>query len=95
MEDRKIFIDKMVTKLKEWDTKIQKLEAKIDAAGTEVKAEYRQQIKELRIKKEEAQQKLKKLQTASESSWEELKEGIEKSSKIFGDSVKKAWDKLK
>lgn len=95
MEDRKKYIDKMAVTLKEWDTKIQKLEAKIDAAGAEVKTEYRQQIKELRLKKEEAQQKLKKLQAASEGSWEELKKGIDKSSKIFGDSVKKAWDKLK
>ena len=95
MEDRKVYIDKMAAKLKEWDDKIQKLEKKLDAAGADAKVEFRQQITELRSRREEAQQKLKKLQAASEGSWEELKAGIEKSTKIFGDSVKKAWDKLK
>ena len=95
MEDRKVYIDKMAAKLKEWDEKIQKLETKLNSAGAGAKVEFRQQITELRSKREEAQQKLKKLQASSEGSWEELKAGIEKSTKIFGDSVKKSWDKLK
>jgi hypothetical protein len=95
MENRKEYIDRMATRLKEWDLELQKLEAKASLAKADLKASYNQQIKELRLKKEEAQQKLKKIQDAGEDAWEELKEGAEKSWKIFEDSVKKAWDKLK
>ena len=95
MENRKDYIDRMAVRLKEWDTELQKLEAKAETAKTDVKASYNQKINELRLKKEEAQLKLKKIQDAGEDAWEELQEGAEKSWKIFEDSVKNAWDKLK
>ena len=95
MENRKDYIDKMAARLKEWDTEVQKLEAKAETAKADVKASYNQQINELRLKKEEAQQKLKKIQDAGEDAWEELKDGAEKSWKIFEDSLKNAWGKFK
>lgn len=95
MENRKDYIDKMAARLKEWDTEIQKLEAKAETTKADVKASYNQQINELLLKKEEALQKLKKIQDAGEDAWEELKDGAEKSWKIFEDSVKSAWDKFK
>ena len=95
MENRKEYIDRMAARLKEWDTELQKLEAKAELAKADVKASYNQQIKELRLKKGEAQQKLKKIQDAGEDAWEELKEGAEKSWKLFEDSVKTAWGKFK
>jgi hypothetical protein len=95
MENRKDYIDRMATRLREWDTELQKLEAKAGLAKADVKASYNQQIKELRLKKEEAQLKLKKIQDAGEDAWEELKEGAEKSWKLFEDSVKNAWGKFK
>ena len=95
MENRKDYIDKMAARLKEWDTEVEKLEAKAKIAKADVKASYNQQINELRLKKEDAQQKLKKIQDAGEDAWEELKEGAEKSWKIFEDSVKNTWGKFK
>ncbi|MBK7711460.1 MAG: hypothetical protein IPN67_15775 [Bacteroidales bacterium] len=95
MENRKDYIDKMAARLKEWDTEIQKFEAKAETAKADVKASYNQQINELRLKKEEAQLKLKKIQDAGEDAWEELKDGAEKSWDIFEDAVKSAWGKLK
>jgi hypothetical protein len=95
MENRKDYIDRMAARLREWDTELQKLEAKAETAKTDVKASYNQKINELRLKKEEAQLKLKKIQDAGEDAWEELQEGAEKSWKIFEDSEKNAWDKLK
>jgi ABC-type phosphate transport system auxiliary subunit len=95
MENRKEYIDKMAARLKEWDSKIQKLEEKAETVKADVKASYNQQINELRLKKEEAQIKLEKIQDAGEDAWEELKEGAEKSWKTFEDSVKSAWGKFK
>ena len=95
MENRKEYIDRMAARLREWDTDLQKLEVKAGLAKADLKASYNQQIKELRLKKEEAKQKLKKIQDAGEDAWEELKEGTEKSWKLFEESVKTAWGKFK
>jgi hypothetical protein len=95
MENRKDYIDRMAARLREWDTELEKLEAKAEVAKADVKASYNKQIQELRLKKEEAKQKLKKIQDAGEDAWEELKEGTEKSWNLFEDSVKKAWSKFK
>jgi hypothetical protein len=95
MENRKDYIDKMAARLREWDTEVEKLEAKAETAKADMKASYNQQINELRIKKEEAKLKLKKIQDAGEDAWEELKDGAEKSWNIFEDSIKNAWAKFK
>lgn len=95
MEDRKVYIDKMAAKLKEWDAEIQKLEARTETVKADARAKYRQQINELRKKMEETQQKLKQIKEASEGAWEELKDGIENSWKIMGDSIKSAFGKIK
>lgn len=95
MEDRKIYIDKMAAKLKEWDDEIRKLEAKANAAKAVIKADYQRQITELRRKKDEAQQKLTQIREAGEEAWEELKVGLEQSWKTLGDSVKHVLAKFK
>jgi len=94
MDKRKQYIDKMAAKLKVWDAEVQKLQAKADAAKTDKKVEYNQQIKELQNKKEEAQQKLEEIKEASGEAWKELKDGVDKSWKILGDSIKNALGKF-
>ena len=59
-----------------------------DKAVEEVKAEYRQQIKDLFLKKEKLQDKVDKHQKASGNAWEDMKAGTELSWEVFHDSVK-------
>ena len=67
MESRIENIDKMVIKLKVLDSKIQSLELITDEFLNEVKSEYQEQIKELHLKKEEAQQILLKIRIAADN----------------------------
>jgi hypothetical protein len=64
MENRTEFIDKMIIKLNVLESRIQQLESIADDVLNEVRSEYQQQIKELYIKKGEAEQKLLKIQEA-------------------------------
>jgi len=57
----------MVVKLKVLESKIQHLEAITNEVLNEVNSEYRQQLKELVLKKEEAQQILLKIQKAGDN----------------------------
>jgi phage host-nuclease inhibitor protein Gam len=88
MENRREYIDKMVARLKELESEISELEKIADKAVAEVKAEYRQQIKDLFLKKEELQNKVSKIQDASGNAWEDMKAGAELSWEVFEDSVK-------
>jgi RNA-binding protein YhbY len=61
MENRKEHLDKMAIKIKVLESKIQKLEEIADEVVNELKAEYQHHIKELYLKKDEAQQELLKI----------------------------------
>ena len=62
MDERKTSIDSMVNKLRVLDSRIQKLESLTDDVLSEVESTYRQQIRELHLKKEAMQQKLTEIQ---------------------------------
>ncbi|MCX6244146.1 MAG: hypothetical protein NTU98_05515 [Bacteroidetes bacterium] len=64
MDTRKEHIEKLVIKLKVLESKIQKLESLTDEVLNEVESEYKNQLKELYLKKEEAKHKLVTIQEA-------------------------------
>ncbi|MCW0481106.1 coiled coil domain-containing protein [Gaoshiqia sediminis] len=95
MENREKYIDKLSAKLKEWDADIQQLEEKMERAKTKVRADYQEELDELRARKDEAREKLREIQEASGDAWEELKVGMEKSWDILSDAFKNAFEKFK
>jgi predicted nuclease with TOPRIM domain len=95
MENQREYIDKMAARLKELESEISELGKMADKAVAEVKADYRQQIKELFLKKEELQYKVSKIKEASGNAWEDMKAGAELSWEVFNESVKNASKKIK
>jgi chromosome segregation ATPase len=93
--DRKAFIGKLTAQLKQWDGEIEKLEAKVEKAGSEAKAGYNRQIQELRSKKAAAQEKLEKIKRASEEAWERMKSGVEEAFDDVKNAFKSALSKFK
>ena len=89
MGNRRECIDKLAVRLKELESEIRDLGELADKAVLEVLAEYRQQIKDLFLKKSEVQDKVSKVQGASEKVWEDMKAGTELSWEAFNDTVKK------
>jgi hypothetical protein len=63
--------------LRQWGTRLDKLLAKGDAAGTAPRADYRQRLEELREKYGTAQARLDELKAAGSDKWETFKDGIE------------------
>jgi len=89
MENRREYIDKMFTRLKELEREIRELELIADKAVAEVKVDYRNQINDLFLKKEELQDKVSKIKEASGNAWEDMKAGAELSWEAFNDAFKK------
>ena len=67
MDKHKVHFDSMLNKLKALDSRIQKLESLTDEVLNEVESTYKQQIKELHLKKEKIQQKLSDIQETGDN----------------------------
>jgi len=63
--------------LRQWGTRLDKLLAKGDAAGTAPRLDYRQRLDDLRQKYDAAEAKLAELKAAGSDKWDTLKDGIE------------------
>jgi len=95
MEDRTVYIDKLAAQLKEWDSKIQNLETKVDQAKSDAKGEYKNQIDELKTKKESISQNLQQIRDAGGDTWMQLKQGADETWKQLQSSLDRIADNLR
>jgi uncharacterized coiled-coil DUF342 family protein len=70
-------VGKIETRLRQLGTRLDKLVAKADEAGTEVKAEYRKQIDCIKDKHCVVQSKLTEFRAANGQKWDNFKGGVE------------------
>ncbi|WP_020405432.1 hypothetical protein [Hahella ganghwensis] len=99
MSARKKYIEEMKTKLDQWDKDIDELEKRARTASSELKAEYQNQVKTLKDKRDEAAKKFEELQSATDGAWEDVKDGMEQAwnsvSHAFGSAKTKIFGKEK
>lgn len=84
MSTRDSYLEKLKTQLTEWNTELEKLEAKVSRARAEGQIKVKEQLSVLPARRDEAMKKLSEIQETGEDAWEELKDGAEK-----------AWSALK
>ena len=70
-------VGKMEAELRQWGVKLDKLLAKANAAGTEVKGDYRKGVEDLKGKYKVAQSKFADSKAAGGAKWGILKRGLE------------------
>ena len=73
MSKREEFIAKMSNRLKEWSTELDKLENSVQTVKSKSQEKYRQQIADLRKKREETEKKLNEIRAAGDGAWENTK----------------------
>jgi uncharacterized coiled-coil DUF342 family protein len=88
------YIQKMQTRLHEFDKEINMLAVKAIRSKAAAKQEYYKQIEELRDKQDVAVEKLETLRQTGDDTWENLKAGIESAWNDLSDAVKSAALKL-
>jgi hypothetical protein len=77
MESMKKRTGKMEKQLKQWGMKLDDFVSRAEKAGTEVKADYRKNVDELKAKIKIAHSKLAELQAAGGESWVIFQAGVE------------------
>ena len=70
-------VGKIETRLRQLGAKLDRLVAKADEAGTEAKAEYREQIGHIKDKHTMVQSKLTEFRAAKGQKWDNFKGGVE------------------
>jgi len=94
-EKREAYLAKLKAKLDEWNSEIDKLEAKVGQLNAESRAEYRNQIENLRTKRSEVDQKINDLRKTGEVAWSDLKGGVESARKAMDEALKSAVARFK
>lgn len=77
MSARKEYLNRLKSKLDEWDAELDKLEERSRALQAETQARYRRQLDEVRQHRDELHRRYQDLQKASESAWDQLRAGAE------------------
>jgi len=80
MADREEYMQKLKSKLDEWDAEIDALESKAEAAQADARARYHKQMQEMRETRNEAFEKYREMQNASGDVW-----------RTMGDAFEKTW----
>ena len=77
METVEAHVGKMEAELKEWGARLDKLLAKVDAAGTAAKIDYRKRLDDLKEKYVVAEARFAELKAAGSAKWDTFKGGVE------------------
>lgn len=87
MTNRNEFISKVKAQLDEWNSDINKLEAKIDDASDDTKEQLRQALAKARDTRHAVARKLDQLESSSEHAWDSAKSEVENAWEAFKSSV--------
>ncbi len=89
------FVRKMHAQLDRWNAEIDVLAAKARVAEAEARADFEEQIEDLRRERDKARQKLEALDAASEGAWQDLKNGVEQAWDSVTQAVRSATSRFK
>lgn len=85
--DRQQLVEKLKTQLDEVNASIDKLEARYDAASSDVEDEVRKRLAEAKAQREKAEKQLQEIRDAGDDAWEVLKDEAEHTWKALKNSV--------
>lgn len=94
-EQREAYIEKFKLKLDEWNSEIDKLQAKTKGTHDLALVSYNKQIEALIVKRDHLKGKMAELHTRGEAAWEDLRDGIGTAWKNLGDSIEDAKTRFK
>lgn len=95
MKSKDEFIQKLHTKIDQWDAEIEKMSAKASQVEADSKEEYYEQIAELKVKRYQLEEKLKEVQKSGEEAWKDLKTGIDLTLETMSETLSSVASRFK
>lgn len=94
MSKRDEYVKKLKVKLDDWNTDLDKLEAKAEHVKEDLKEKYHEEINVVRERRSDIKDKLKELVNCSENAWEELKLGAEEVGEKLNEAIERVHSKF-
>lgn len=91
MSERQAYIEKLEATLKEWDSQISKLSAKVKKVKADIKIDYNNKLDHTKAKREELASKIQDLQLSGDDAWQAIKDGAD----LISSDIKKTFDNIK
>ncbi len=85
---QEMFAQQLETQIKEWEKQTGDFKAKVEKAGTQVRAEYEKNLKALENKTDQAAKMLSQVQQVNEAAWKDM----EASTTRAFEELKKGWE---
>ncbi len=95
MNTKEAYKEKIEAQLKEWDSKVQGLKAKVSETAADARIKAEEEIREVEKQRNIMMEKLEALKGIGENKWESLKAGIDEAWHGMESSLKKISDKFK
>jgi hypothetical protein len=95
MASREAYQKKLEAQLNEWEAKLKLLSAKAQKATAAARIGYENEIKLLKNKRAAARKALAELGERSDSAWEDMKDGLEKTWDEMGKAIEKIAARFK
>jgi len=95
MTEREQYVEDLNNKLKQWNTRIDELKAKADAAEEKKKRKILKQVEVLQKKRQNLENEIQKLKNAGEAAWSDMKGGAQKAVSDLEKGIQKAFSRLK
>jgi chromosome segregation ATPase len=77
MSKRDAYVETLKARIDEWNADIAKLEARAKEAEASGRAEYHEQLNELRERRDEGLEQMKKAQESGDAAWDDMHAGFE------------------
>lgn len=78
MNSPDLYKEKLAAQLKEWEARIETLEARIGSLGAEMRVKSQEEIEKLRAKQQAAREMLERFGDSSAQTWQEAKHAADK-----------------
>jgi uncharacterized coiled-coil DUF342 family protein len=95
MSDKDAFVQKLHSKINEWNADIDKLKGKADEVKAKLRLEYEKEIENLQQRRQEVEERLTKVRHAGEDGWQELKAGAQNAWDAMEEALRSARSKLR
>ena len=95
MSTKEAYQQKVEAQLSEWKADIDKLKARADQANASAKAEFYEQIDQLKAKRDAVVEKSDELRSSSDEAWDDVKSGLELAKASLAESIQSARDRFK
>lgn len=94
MTDKQTYEKKLEAKLHEWQADIDKLKAKAEGASADAQASYKEELSDLRSKRDAVHSKLNEVKDASGDAWSDVKSGADAAWDSMSSAMKSAWSRF-